>query len=133
MDSITPVMRVILDKLDTLEDHETFDQFLLVLSLGFGKAALHAQAIAEAVNALVDCGMVAAERGSRYWEYSLTDAGCAARWALLKAETQARSRLRDFDASIPMRDGDVVPRVGAPAVHFESRAAMRQYLAGAQS
>jgi hypothetical protein len=116
MNAVTPLARAVLDALDTCErgagDTEIMGELL------FGDVETHwvdRDELTETLLAMIDCGLIL----SRFAEwpvdhaitadpilYEITEAGCAARWALLKAERpleyahpvafNSRSALTDF-------------------------------------
>lgn len=135
MNTITPLMRAILEALDVADDGLTDNEVRAKIdaSVSNDDLALALYELFYDLELTKQLFLIAEDEFEAETLHEITGAGCDALWALQKAEAQARSRLRDYDASIPMRDGDVLPRVGAPAVHFESRAAMRAYLSGAQA
>lgn len=129
MNAITPLARAVLDVLDTCERGTGDTEIMGELLFGDGETHwVDRDELAQTLIEMIDCGLIA----SRFTEwpldhaitadpilYEITEAGCAARWALLKAETLVADAVRH-----PVL-------VGQYPVHFESRAAMRAYMSGA--
>jgi hypothetical protein len=116
MNAITPLARAVLDVLDTCErgagDTEIFGELLLG---GVETRCFDRDELVHTLVQMLDCGLIEARFAD--WPtdasvsadpiiYEITEAGCAARWALLKAERpheyahpvafNSRSALTDF-------------------------------------
>ena len=114
MDRITSLGRAILEALDTCE-HGTGDTDVVVELYGPLRERTDITDVRREIIKLLDAELISARFRENPRDmactadpiiYSITDAGCAALWALQKAE----------QATTPVR--------------FESRAAMREYMAG---
>ena len=143
MNTITPLMRAMMEALDKAECNMTEPELSVTVAyMGYREGADTEQ---RALRTLV------AEQLLRScpppldhdWPtmYTLTDAGCDALWALQKADAVSRTVVRDHDAYNPARDGDLLawkpgePRVagGVRPVYFNSRDEFIAYTSGAKA
>ena len=136
MDQITPLGRAILEVLDTKE-HGTGDTEILG-ELLFGDTSIKVtdkfdrESVVQMLVYLLDAELISARFREQPRDmactadpiiYSITEAGCEALWALMRADT---TRVVQRWAEEPHKE-HLLPH----PVHFESRAAMREYLRGA--
>jgi hypothetical protein len=112
MSTITPLMRAILDLLDTANGDVGFNDVLIAMP------TYRLPDVRDALTQLSREGLV----NIKEWRYLISDAGCNALWALLKAEAGAYAEA--WAIGLP---GFTLPH----PVHFQSREALRAYVSGA--
>lgn len=128
MNTITPLMRAIMEALDHDAEGFCHGDVACLVGVNFHYEADEFDAALYAVRSLglVEEVIVSSPSGSLIGRiFKLTDAGCAALWALQKADAVALVS--------PQHQAAAMRQLNARPVSFNTRAEMRAFLAGAKA